>query len=56
MISHIGFLRERAAALRDLARRAPDIGDALHRLADELDMKAAELERSWNDPPVPQTR
>jgi hypothetical protein len=56
MINHIGFLRERAAALRDLAQRAPDIGDALRRLADELDVKAAELERSRDDPPVPPTR
>ena len=51
MIDHIDFLRGKAAALRDLAQRAPSIGEALHRLADELDSKAAGLERDQGGPP-----
>jgi hypothetical protein len=45
MMNDINFLRQRAAALRDLAQRAPDIAADLRRLADELEVKAAELER-----------
>jgi hypothetical protein len=46
MTEDIIFLREKAAALRDLAQRAPSIARDLRRLADELDAKAAEMEQS----------
>lgn len=46
----VNFLREKAAALRDLALRAAPIGDTLRRLADELDSRAAELERNAGGP------
>ena len=46
MIDDVTFLKRRAAELRNLARRAPTISDALRRLADELDAKVTELERS----------
>lgn len=52
MIDHIDFLRGKAAALRDLAQRAPQIAEALRRLADELDAKAADLERGQDGPPA----
>ena len=42
----IKFLRERAAALRELALRAPAIGEALRRLASDMYARAAELERN----------
>jgi hypothetical protein len=45
MNEDVEFLRERAAALRGLAQRAPAIADSLRRLAAELETKAAELER-----------
>jgi hypothetical protein len=45
MVDQINFLREKAAALRALSQRAPAIADALRRLADELEVKAAALER-----------
>ena len=45
MVDEVTFLKHRAEELRDLAQRAPTIADALHRLADELDAKAAELKR-----------
>jgi hypothetical protein len=51
MTDHVGFLRAKAAALRDLTRRAPLIADALRRLADELEARAAELERHNQGPP-----
>jgi len=54
MINQIDFLRKKAMALRNLTERAPNIGDALRRLADELDAKAAELEQNSGDPPTPQ--
>ena len=40
MMDHINFLRRNAVVLRDLARRAPQIAEALGRLADELDERA----------------
>jgi hypothetical protein len=46
MIDHIKFLRTKAVALRDLAQRAPQIAEALRRLADELDAKADGLEQN----------
>ncbi len=49
----IKFLREKAAGLRDLALRAPAIGEALRRLADELESRAAELERNAGGPQQP---
>ena len=52
MINEVEFLREKAAALRGLAHRAPAIADALHRLADELELKAADLERRQDRPPA----
>jgi hypothetical protein len=42
---HIRFLRRQAAALRELALRAPGIADSLRELADQLDANADELER-----------
>jgi hypothetical protein len=50
MRDQIDFLRRTAAALRDLATRAPLIADALRRLADELDAKADQLERDRGVP------
>lgn len=44
MIDHEKFLRDAASELRELARRAPLIGEALRRLANELDAKAVDLE------------
>jgi hypothetical protein len=41
----IKFLREKAAGLRDLALRAPAVGEALRRLANDLEARAATLER-----------
>jgi len=52
MIDQINFLREKAAALRVLAQSAPTIADALRRLADELELKAADLERQQGGPPA----
>jgi hypothetical protein len=52
MIQQINFLREKAAALRALSHRAPAIADALRRLADELEAKAADLVRSQGGPPA----
>lgn len=52
MIDHINFLRGKAAALRDLAQRAPQIAEALRRLANELDAKAADLERGRDGSPA----
>jgi hypothetical protein len=46
----IKFLREKAAGLRDLALRAPAIGETLRRLANDLDARAAELERKAGGP------
>lgn len=46
MPDDIDFLRKRAAELRSLAEREPAIADALYRIADELDGKAADLERN----------
>jgi hypothetical protein len=46
----INFLREKAAALRDLALRASPIGDTLRRLAEELETRAAQLERNAGGP------
>ena len=45
MLDDIDFLKERAAELRSLAQRDLTIADALCRIADELDAKAADLER-----------
>jgi hypothetical protein len=51
MALDIEFLRKKAVALRGLAQRAPELGDALRRLADEMDAKADELEaRGCPDP------
>jgi hypothetical protein len=50
MIDHVNFLREKAAALRDLAQRSPSIAGELRYLADELESKAAELVRSQEGP------
>ena len=50
MIDQVKFLREKAAALRVLSQRAPAIGNALRRLADELQAKAAELEHHRGSP------
>jgi hypothetical protein len=52
MIDEIKFLREKAAALRTLSHRAPAIAEALRRLADELELKAADLERPQGHPPA----
>jgi hypothetical protein len=46
----INFLREKAAALRDLALRAAPIGGTLRRLAEELETRAAQLERNAGGP------
>jgi hypothetical protein len=51
MMEQIDFLREKAAALRALSQRAPAIAEALRRLADELEAKAADLERGRGGPP-----
>lgn len=51
MTNDIEFLRDKAAALRELARRAPAIADALRRLAEDLEAEAAELERKGDGPP-----
>ena len=51
MMEQINFLREKAAALRGLSQRAPAIADALRRLADELEAKAADLEHGRSAPP-----
>jgi hypothetical protein len=48
MIDHIKFLRSKAVALRNLAHRAPQIAEALRRLADELDAKADGLAQNSN--------
>jgi hypothetical protein len=50
MRDQILFLRKKACALRELARRAPVIADELRGMADELDGKAAELERNRQTP------
>ena len=50
MGGEIEFLRSGAAELRGLVQRAPEIADALRRMADELEGRAAELERNENDP------
>ncbi|HEY3911516.1 MAG TPA: hypothetical protein VGM07_16765 [Stellaceae bacterium] len=50
MTDHARFLRAKAAALRELARRAPLIAERLRRLADQLDAKAAELEGGDGSP------
>jgi hypothetical protein len=44
MMDEINFLRQKAAVLRTLSYNAPTIAEALRRLADELEAKAAELE------------
>jgi len=44
MTNQIDFLRRSAAVLRSLAQRDPAIGDALWRMADALDGKAAQLD------------
>ncbi|HYZ41023.1 MAG TPA: hypothetical protein VE687_10400 [Stellaceae bacterium] len=46
MIQQIIFLRAKAQALRELAQGAPAVAGELRRMADELDAKAAELERN----------
>jgi len=46
MPDDIDFLRKRAAELRSLAEREPNIASALYRIADELEAKAADLERN----------
>jgi hypothetical protein len=59
MIDHIRFLRSKAVALRNLAQRAPQVAEALRRLADELDAKADGLEQnpdSSSDSEAPDTR
>jgi len=50
MIDHVNFLHEKAAALRDLAQRSLSIAGELCGLADELESKAAELERNQQGP------
>ena len=44
MINQTDFLRRSAAELRSLAQRDPAIADALWRMADALDGKAAQLD------------
>ena len=44
MIEQIDFLRKTAAELRSLAQKDPAIADALRRMADDLDGKAAQLD------------
>ena len=44
MIDEIDFLRRSASELRSLAQRDPAIADALWRMADALDGKAAQLD------------
>jgi hypothetical protein len=51
MMEHIHFLHEKAVALRDLAQRAPLLADQLHRMADELDATAANLEQNKGGAP-----
>ena len=51
MIDEIGFLRQKAATLRTLSHNAPTIAEALRRLADELEAKAADLESRRGGPP-----
>jgi hypothetical protein len=46
MPDYIAFLRKRPAELRSLAQRDPTIADPLRRIANELDAKAADLERN----------
>jgi hypothetical protein len=41
---HAAFLRRQVAALRDLARRSPQIAEALRRLADQLEAMANEVD------------
>ena len=54
MIDHIDFLRKSAAVLTDLAQRAPEIAEALRRLADDVEARATDLERSMDDSGDPQ--
>jgi hypothetical protein len=42
--AHAEFLRRQAASLRDLARRSPQIAEALRRLADQLSDMADEVD------------
>ncbi|HTZ35374.1 MAG TPA: hypothetical protein VMB84_05075 [Stellaceae bacterium] len=42
--AHAEFLRRQAAALRDLAKRSPQIAEALRALADRLETMADEVE------------
>ena len=51
MMDEIGFLRQKAATLRTLTHNAPAIAEALRRLADELEAKAADLESRRGDLP-----
>jgi uncharacterized protein YukE len=51
MIDEIDFLRQKAATLRTLSRNATTIAEALRRLADELEAKAADLENRRDGPP-----
>jgi hypothetical protein len=44
MMEQIDFLRKAATALRSLAQTDLAIADALRRMADELDGKAAQLD------------
>ena len=50
MINESEFLRYKAAIMRDLALQAPEISEQLSQLADELDVRAAELEGDIDDP------
>jgi hypothetical protein len=43
MNAHAQFLRRQALALRGLARRSPQIAEALIRLADQLEAMADEV-------------
>jgi len=42
--AHTQFLRRQAEALRALARRSPQLAEALRRLADQLEAMASEVD------------
>ena len=42
--AHIEFLRQQVTTLRVLARRSPQLAEALRRLADQLEAMANELD------------
>jgi hypothetical protein len=49
MADEIAFLYEAAAELRRIAAAAPDIGEELSRMAEELEEQAVKLAPAWRD-------